>query len=130
MAPTLTLIRGLPGSGKSTLAKTMNAHHFEADMYFLNDEGEYHYDADNIARAHHWCQAQTKRCLAAGQDVVVANTFIRRWEMRVYQKMAQVYGARLEVIECDGEYQNIHGVDEHTIKEMRKRWQAWQSDPR
>lgn len=81
----LTLIRGLPGSGKSTLAKTLDAQHFEADMYFINEKGEYCYNGDKIGEAHEWCQQQVEKALAANQDVVVANTFVRLWEMKAYK---------------------------------------------
>lgn len=129
MTLTLTLIRGLPGSGKSTLAKTLPANHFEADMYFIQVDGQYEYQADKIAVAHQWCQKQTYSSLNKGQSAVVANTFVRRWEMMPYVKMAKRFGARLKVIECTGEYDNIHGVDESTILAMKKRWQTWQSVP-
>lgn len=71
----LTLIRGLPGSGKSTLAKTLPAVHFEADMYFIADDGVYRYDKAKISDAHEWCRAEVKRALTNKQDVVVSNTF-------------------------------------------------------
>ena len=35
----LILLRGLPGSGKSTLAKAIGGVHFEADMYFEDENG-------------------------------------------------------------------------------------------
>ena len=77
----LTLIRGLPGSGKSTLAKTLSARHFEADMYFVNEHGEYLYQADKIGDAHHWCKKMTRKALEQGESVVVSNTFVQRWEI-------------------------------------------------
>jgi predicted kinase len=119
----LTLIRGLPGSGKSTLAKTFNAAHYEADMYFLDADGEYHYDARKIADAHAWCQKQVESALAANQDVVVANTFVRLWEMKAYKILAKRYKAELEIIVCRGRYLNIHGVSDDVIASMQKRWQ-------
>ncbi|GMQ46832.1 ATP-binding protein [Vibrio sp. 10N] len=119
----LTLIRGLPGSGKSTLAKTLNAAHYEADMYFVNADGEYCYDASKIADAHAWCQKQVESALAANQDVVVANTFVRLWEMKIYKTLAKRYQAELEIIVCRGRYPNIHGVSDDVIASMQKRWQ-------
>lgn len=120
---TLTLIRGLPGSGKSTLAKTLPGHHLEADMYFVNPQGEYHFNADHLPAAHLWCQQQTEQLLAAGEDVVVSNTFIRHWELKPYQQLANKYRAKLELIVCSGQYNNIHGVDQATIEKMKRRWQ-------
>lgn len=123
MPLTLTLIRGLPGSGKSTLAKTLPAVHLEADMFFVNAQGEYHFRPELIASAHQWCQRECEQCLARGENVVVANTFVRHWEMSVYKKLARKYRARLVVEVCRGCYSNIHDVDVATIERMRQRWQ-------
>ncbi|MCG9579040.1 ATP-binding protein [Vibrio tubiashii] len=125
----LTLIRGLPGSGKSTLAKTIDAKHYEADMYFINDCGEYVYQPEQIAMAHQWCQQMTEQALLKGDSVVVSNTFVQRWEIAPYLKLAKRVKAKFEVIECHNNYGNIHGVAPKTIKTMKKRWQEWQSVP-
>lgn len=124
MTLTLTLIRGLPGSGKTTLAKTYSADHFEADMYFVNDDGEYQFDGARLKQAHSWCQDSAKQSLQQGRNVVVSNTFVRLWEMKPYLKMAQQYNAELEVIECQGRYANTHGVSQAIVNEMKKRWQV------
>ena len=39
MSKDLFLLRGLPGAGKSTLAKSIGGLMFEADMYFLDADG-------------------------------------------------------------------------------------------
>ncbi|KGY12624.1 ATPase AAA [Vibrio tubiashii] len=125
----LTLIRGLPGSGKSTLAKTISAQHYEADMFFVDGSGEYVYDAKKITDAHQWCRAKTELALAKGENVVVSNTFIQRWEIIPYLKLAKRFGATFEVIECHNSYGSVHGVSTQTIQLMKKRWQEWQSVP-
>ncbi|RJX72897.1 ATP-binding protein [Vibrio sinensis] len=129
----LTLIRGLPGSGKSTLAKALamdgvNTIHLEADMYFVNSQGEYHFDPSQLPNAHQWCQQQTEQGLRSKQNVVVSNTFVRRWEIVPYWRLAKQYRAQFEIIECQGDYGNIHGVDASVITTMKKRWQTWQND--
>ncbi len=123
MMITLTLIRGLPGSGKSTLAKTLPGVHLEADMYFIDSKGQYHYRPERISAAHRWCQKQTEYWLKKGQSVVVSNTFVRHWEMSAYKKMAKKHGAQLKVIVCRKQYGNIHDVDEAIIRRMQKDWQ-------
>lgn len=120
---TLTLIRGLPGSGKSTLAKTIPAVHLEADMYFVNEQGEYQYRPEEIGDAHQWCQQQTDYWLQQGKSVVVSNTFVKQWEMTVYKKLARKHKAKLNIIVCRELYGNIHGVDDEVIERMRKDWQ-------
>ncbi|EGU53242.1 hypothetical protein VIOR3934_03874 [Vibrio orientalis CIP 102891 = ATCC 33934] len=128
MTVKLTLIRGLPGSGKSTLAKTFEVAHFEADMYFVDAEGNYRYQAEKIGEAHQWCQSMTEQSLANSASVVVSNTFVRRWEMMPYYKMAKRYGAEFEVIECHENYGNVHEVEPHIIEMMKKRWQEWRRE--
>lgn len=122
----LTLIRGLPGSGKSTLAKSLDINHYEADMYFLDSEGAYNFQPNKIALAHEWCQEMTEKSLSQKQSVVVSNTFVRRWEIAPYFKMAKRYGAEFQIIECDGDFGNVHDVHPATIQQMKRRWQVWQ----
>ncbi|MER2497927.1 ATP-binding protein [Vibrio neptunius] len=124
----LTIVRGLPGSGKSTLAKTLGVNHYEADMYFVDDNGDYEFRPEHIAKAHDWCQYMARDSLLNGQSVVVSNTFVMRWEIAPYYQMAQRYGAEFEIIECKDNYGNIHGVTSVTIQQMKKRWQEWRKD--
>jgi len=121
--PKLTLIRGLPGSGKSTLAKTLNAVHLEADMYFINKQGEYQFDPKRLKEAHLWCQQQCKYHLSRGENVVIANTFVKHWEMQAYRKLAKLFNAILIIKVCTGNYENTHGVDLLSINKMKKNWQ-------
>ncbi|WP_117233895.1 ATP-binding protein [Vibrio maerlii] len=126
----LILIRGLPGSGKSTLAqkfvKNDGFTHLEADMYFVNKNGEYCFDPQLLSAAHDWCQKQTVRALRNKQDVVVSNTFVQRWEIKPYAKLAKQFKVTLEVMECQGAYGSIHDVPEETIAKMKRRWQIWE----
>lgn len=123
----LILIRGLPGSGKTTLAKQMsqslNAKHFEADMYFENAQGEYLFDGTKLGEAHEWCFQQTKKWLNKRRIVIVSNTFVRHWEMRPYIKFCEKKGIAVEIRVCRGEFASIHNVPEGTIENMRRQWQ-------
>jgi predicted kinase len=121
--PKLTLIRGLPGSGKSTLAKTLNAVHLEADMYFMNKQGEYQFDSRRLQEAHLWCQNQCKYHLSRGEKVVIANTFVQHWEIAPYRKLAKLFNAILTVKVCTGNYKNSHDVGLLSINKMKKNWQ-------
>ena len=72
----LILLRGLPGSGKSTLATAIGGVHFEADMYFVDDNGNYNFEPARIKDAHAWCQNKVKLSMESGVDkIVVSNTF-------------------------------------------------------
>ena len=56
----LFLIRGISGAGKSTLAKILVGDkdycHKEADMYFIDGDGNYKFDVTSLRDAHDWCQ--------------------------------------------------------------------------
>ncbi|CAK2447959.1 ATPase AAA [Vibrio crassostreae] len=123
----ITLIRGIPGSGKTTMALEMDAALVEADQFFVNKDGEYHHDRRFIKDAHEWCQMEMKRLLLAGNDVVVANTFIKKWEIVGYLKAVQSLGLDLdiEVLEARGEYANVHGVPEDIVCRMKRQYEPF-----
>ena len=119
----LLLIRGLPGSGKSTYARTLTDYtHFETDMYFCLS-GESKWVGSEIARAHRWCQAKVYEALKEGKNVVVSNTFTKKWEMETYFEMAKELGISISVKEMTGKYANVHGVSEEHIQKMKSRWE-------
>lgn len=127
MAQTLTLIRGLPGSGKSTLAKAwakkQDSIHLETDMYFVDAEGQYHFEPLKLEQAHQWCQQKTEEYLAQGQSVIISNTFVRYWEMKAYKEMAKRYQVRLVIHVCYGQYGSIHDISPKTVAKMKSKWQ-------
>ena len=125
--PTLTLIRGLPGSGKSTLATMIcektGAIHLEADQFMIDHNGDYRFDGRKLRDVHARCETECDGHLSAGQGVVVSNTFSEIWEMQAYLDMAERHHAALQIIECHGQFRNVHGVPDDKIDAMRKRWQ-------
>jgi predicted kinase len=121
----LTIVRGLPGSGKSTLAKRLigeNSAHVEADMYFIDMNGQYRFDADLIMDAHDWCQRETHKHLHAGREVIVSNTFTTIRELRPYFDIAFDFDIRPTVISTNGIFGSIHGVPNETMQKMRGRF--------
>ncbi len=127
MQQTLYIVRGLPGSGKSTFANTnfaiRGAKHFEADMYFCRF-GEYEFDSLLIRNAHRWCYESTKTALQKGHDVVVSNTFTRKWEMQEYLDLRNsIEGLQIQIFAMTDNYGNVHGVPPETIAKMQRRWE-------
>lgn len=122
----LYLIRGLPGSGKSTLAKNLlnsfTAYRFEADMYFVDDYGNYNFDANKLRFAHEWCKEQTRKHLDKDDTVIVSNTFTTIKELKPYFEIAKEFGITPIVIHCQNQFQNVHNVPEETLIKMKARW--------
>jgi len=123
----LMLIRGLPGSGKSTTAKLFDkALHFEADMYFLDADGNYHFDASKIKNAHNWCRHSVMDAMKEGHPiVVVSNTFTQEWEMDVYYLLAEELGYRVTSMIVENRHggKNIHGCPDDKIEQMKTRFE-------
>lgn len=123
MLKTIVLVRGLPGSGKTTFARKTGTRYFETDIYFMSG-GEYKFDSSELGLAHAWCQDKVREVMESGQNVVVSNTFIKRWEMKAYYDMAIEYGYIVKEVVMTGEYQNEHGVPPNVIDRMRNNWEA------
>jgi len=123
-APVLTLVVGLPGSGKSTFAKTVpNASHYEADMFFVDKNGNYNFDRTKLKQAHEWCQRMAEHDLLNGRNVVVSNTGLTKWEREAYYRIAESCGAKVRVKVMTGDYGNIHNVPAEALEMMRRRFQ-------
>ncbi len=143
--PNLLIIRGIPGSGKSTLAKSLLAssndscqlttpnykgivytHHYEADMFFINDHGIYEFNKGYIKYAHEWCFANTLKALINNHNVIVSNTFIKLWELEKYLALVElVQNTKIEVIELTDKHNSIHNVPETTIKKMEQSFEPY-----
>jgi len=127
----LYLLRGLPGAGKSTLANQIGGTHFEADMYFINENGEYIFNGADIKKAHAWCQSEVHTAMILNhttgdnEKIVVSNTFTQGWEMEPYYKLAESYGYRVFSIIVENRHggENQHGVPEDKIEAMRVRFE-------
>lgn len=128
MKPQFVLIRGLPGSGKSTLAKMysqlpyLNFQWFEADQYFIGDDGSYNFDAAKLHDAHQWCISNARKALYNGKNVVVSNTFTTTKELKPYFDIAKHEGIVPHVILMQNNYGSIHNVPEESLKKMKERF--------
>ena len=130
----LILLRGLPGSGKSTLAKiilqlrsTDEPEILSADDFFENKEGDYNFDPTKLKEAHNYCQFRcSERMRQQKARIVVANTFTQEWEMDEYFKMAERYNYRVHTVVVENRHgnENIHGVPEDKLQQMKNRFQV------
>ena len=129
----LILLRGLPGSGKSTLAKiilqlrsTDEPEVLSADDFFEDKEGDYNFDPTKLKEAHNYCQFRcSERMRQQKARIVVANTFTQEWEMDEYFKMAERYNYRVHTVVVENRHgnENIHGVPEDKLQQMKERFE-------
>lgn len=142
----LLIIRGIPGSGKSTLAKSLlvkdascslvtpnykavqYTQHYEADMFFIDKDGNYNFDKKYIKNAHEWCYAQVLKALLEKNNVIVSNTFIKLWELDKYLQLKDIVpDLNIEIVELNSTYDSIHNVPQETIDRMKKEFQPYES---
>jgi predicted kinase len=125
MEKMIYLVRGIPGSGKSTLAKTLGGQHYEADMFFINENGEYNFDFTKIKNAHQWCQGMVKIDMRLEYPkIVVSNTSTQEWEMEPYFNLAKEFGYSVFSVIVENVHggKNIHNVPDDRIKQMKERF--------
>lgn len=123
---TLYLFRGHPGSSKSTSAKKM----FPGTLLLENDQflisnGEYKWSKDRVKAAIAWCTQMTRAALENSMDVCVANTFTKKRYVAAYEKIAMDCGAKFEVYRCNGNFQNVHGLDDNMVQGFKNAMEDW-----
>ena len=126
MEKVLFIVRGIPGSGKSTFAKTLGGQHYEADMYFIDEEGNYKFDGTKIKDAHKWCQSFVETDMVLEYPkIVVSNTFTQEWEMKPYMDLAKEHGYKVFTIVVENRHdgKNVHNVPEDKIEQMANRFE-------
>ena len=125
----LFLLRGLPGSGKSTLAKTIvdkDYCHKEADMYFVDRDGNYKFEPSKLKDAHAWCQDEVDFLMTyMHSPIVVSNTFTQEWEMEAYYELSKKYGYQVHSLIVENRHEGIneHGVPADKLEQMKQRFE-------
>jgi len=127
MIKELFLLRGLPGAGKSTLAKSLGGKHVEADMYHLDEKGNYNWKPERVKEAHSWCQNQVGNwMIEEEQRIVVSNTFTQEWEMQFYYDWAKEFDYKVFSLIVENRHggTNEHNVPEEVLVKMKDRFEV------
>jgi len=129
----LILLRGVPGSGKTTLGNIIlfNTQSniqdvLSADNFFVNEKGEYIFEATKLKEAHNDCQVKcAERMRNQFSKIVVANTFTQEWEMEPYFTMAERYNYRIHSVIVENRHgnKNVHNVPDEKILAMTNRFE-------
>jgi predicted kinase len=129
----LILLRGVPGSGKTTLGNIIlfNTQSniqdvLSADNFFVNEKGEYIFEATKLKEAHNDCQVKcAERMRNQFSKIVVANTFTQEWEMEPYFTMAERYNYRVHCVIVENRHgnKNVHNVPDEKISAMTNRFE-------
>jgi uridine kinase len=129
----LILLRGIPGSGKTTLGEVIlhtpnnQLKPLSADDYFIDEHGNYNFDATKLKEAHNDCQ---QRCSHLMQNslikIVVSNTFTQEWEIQPYYEMAERYGYRIHSVIVENRHGGVneHNVPEEKLSQMKNRFEV------
>ena len=118
----MVIMQGHSGSGKSTLAKViagvLDANVFSTDDFFIVD-GKYVFNPAKLGTYHAMNQIAVERAVDRGENVIVDNTNIRKWEAAPYVKKGVDAGYTIKFVRATGNYQNTHGVPDEVIQRMK-----------
>jgi tRNA uridine 5-carbamoylmethylation protein Kti12 len=103
------ILRGLPGSGKSHYAQSLADDMVKGDDsqylicstddYFINKEGEYHFEKFKLSEYHNLNLVRFIKGLAENIPlVIVDNTNVKKWEFVAYTAAASAMGYQVKEV--------------------------------
>lgn len=132
----VNIMMGPSGAGKSTFIREFAKNNPDkiigvcsADLYFLDREGKYMFDASELGEAHSASvRTFVDLCQSIGYDeVFVDNTNLSLEEIAPYYALAKAYGHSVRVVQVYAPVEtciarNVHGVPEATVRKMHARF--------
>jgi hypothetical protein len=98
---------------------------FEADHYFIDNEGNYNFDPSKIKDAHKDCQDNVRYAMESSiTKIAVSNTSTQEWELQPYFELAEKYGYTVFSVIVENRHGGVnqHGVPEDKIQMMKDRF--------
>ena len=102
-----------------------NAVLVSTDDFFLDEYGEYVFDANSLVINHQFCQLAVSMMMKDEEElIVVHNTFTADWEMDAYFDLAKKYGYTVHTIIVENRHgsENIHDVPQDVVKAQTERF--------
>ena len=127
MVKNLILLRGVSGSGKSTIAKLISTgiNTVSTDDFFIDRDGNYTFNADNLSINHKKCQITVKMMMEEKETcIIVHNTFTEEWEMLHYFALAEKYNYKVITLIAENRHGSIstHNVPGEVIENQKERF--------
>lgn len=122
----LIIIRGPADSNRENVAQEWIARgykRYEADDFFVNDEGEYHFNPHQLEAAHQLCLNSVKESLRLGHNTIVTNTATRLWEFKGYLDYCWRHNIEYDIVDCLGFGINKYNTPHVTCVRQRNRFQ-------
>ena len=120
----LYIFRGLPGSGKSTLANKMAAMVIEPDMFRYDADKRYVFDSSKNDKVFQDTELMLRIAMGCGvQCLAVAATHVTLASILRYISYGAAHGYEVVVVECYGDYGNIHSVPPAVVAKMAKEFE-------
>lgn len=137
----IIIMRGIPGSGKNhwidTNLATSRKVVLSTDDYHVDPDGVWRFKQSQLAEFHNrtlceytkWVYLASLKEVTIPHHIVVNNTNIRLFELAPYYRLAEAFGAEVEIVWCfcsaETAYKRgTHGVPEQKVREMANSFEA------
>jgi len=122
----LIILKGVSGAGKSTFANLIAypCCVCTADDFFVDKQGNYNFNVNQMGLAHKACQAKFDDALKDDviTNIVIANTNTKSSDYKYYVDKAQKAGLNITYIVLENRHGNkdVHNVPEETLERQEK----------
>jgi ABC-type polar amino acid transport system ATPase subunit len=120
------ILRGCSGAGKSSFCDLINDPKVVccADDFYMDDQGNYNWDANLIPQAHAACRAKFDQFVNddAVENIIIANTNTKPSDWKYYEEKSLEAGRRVifVVLEHRHDGVNVHRVPQEALKRQEK----------